>query len=76
MDLETAQVAARHLVRLPLDRNNEGRTAKSTDWGGNYPIQADFGGNPKTITTNNNNSTSRRSREGCDRPATARDDVD
>ena len=47
MDLETSQVAARHFV-LPIDRQQRGETSRSTDRGGDYPVQADFEGNPKT----------------------------
>ena len=49
MDLETSQVAARHF-ELAIFRQQQGATAKSTDRGGYYPIQADFGGNPKATT--------------------------
>ena len=51
MDLETAQVTTRHFVRLPIDRQQQKATARSTDRGGDYPIQADFGGNLKTTIT-------------------------
>ena len=44
MDHEASQVAARHF-ELAMFRQ-QGTTATSTDWGGDYPIQADFGGNP------------------------------
>ena len=50
MDLETAQVAARHFVRLPIDRQQRGATTKSTYREGDYPIQADFGGTSKATT--------------------------
>ena len=30
---------------------HQGTTAKSTDWGGDNPIQADFAGNPETVRT-------------------------
>ena len=33
MELETVQVASRHFVRLPIDRQQRGATAKSTDRG-------------------------------------------
>ena len=74
MDLGTSQVTGRHFVRLPTDRQQRGATARSTDRGGEYPIQADFGGK----IGNSNNSTSHYS-PGCEttnRPATERDDVD
>ena len=51
MDLETPQVAARHFVRLSIDRQQRGATAKSTGRGGDYPIRADFGGKSETATT-------------------------
>ena len=50
MDLKTSQVAARHF-ELTTFRQQQGTTAKSTDSGGDYPIQADFARNPKTATT-------------------------
>ena len=46
MDLEASQVAARHFV-LPIDRQQRGAILTSTDRGGDYPVQADFEGNPK-----------------------------
>ena len=46
MDHEALQVAAHHF-ELAMFRQ-QGTTAKITDWGGDYPIQADFVGNPKT----------------------------
>ena len=50
MNLETSQVAARHF-ELAMFRQKQGTTtAKSTDRGGDYPIQAHFGGNPKATT--------------------------
>ena len=36
--LETSQVAARYFVRLPIDRQQRGATAKSTYKGGKYSI--------------------------------------
>ena len=72
MELETVQVAARHFVRLPIDRQQRGATAKSTDRGWKLPYSRKLRDGPG----NNNNSTSRRSRGGCDRPAIARDNVD
>ena len=48
MDHETSQVAARHFELAML--RQQGIAAKSTDWGGDYPIQADFAGNPKPTT--------------------------
>ena len=50
MDHEASQVAACHF-ELAMLRQQQGTTAKSTDWGGGYPIQADFAGNPKTAKT-------------------------
>ena len=49
MDLETSQVTAR-LFELAMFRQHQGTTAKSIDGGGDYPVQADFGENPKTTT--------------------------
>ena len=50
MNLEASQVAARHF-ELAMFRHQQGTIAKSTDRGGDYPIQVDFVGNPKKITT-------------------------
>ena len=44
MDLETAQVAARHFVRLPIDRQQRGVTAKSTYRGGVTQFKQTSGG--------------------------------
>ena len=49
-DNEPLQLADRHF-ELVIFRRQQGTTAKRTDWGGDYPIQADFGGNPNTATT-------------------------
>ena len=46
MNLGTSQAAARHF-ELAMFRQQQGTTAKSTDMRGDYPIQADFGGNSK-----------------------------
>ena len=51
MNLETSQVAARRFVRQPIVRQQREATSRSTDRGGNYPIQADFGGKSETATT-------------------------
>ena len=48
MDHEASHVAAHHF-KLAMIRQ-QGTTAKSTDWGGDYPIQGDFAGNPETVT--------------------------
>ena len=50
MDLETSQVAARHF-ELAMFRQQQGTTAKSSERGKYYPIQADFGGDPKETST-------------------------
>ena len=50
MDHEASQVTARHF-QLAILRQHQGPTAKNTDWGGDYPIQADFAENPETVTT-------------------------
>ena len=50
MDHEASQVAARHF-ELAMFRQQQGTTAKSTYWGEDYPIEADFARNPKTATT-------------------------
>ena len=50
MDHEASQVAARHF-ELAMFGQQPGTTAKSTDWVGDYPIQADFAGNPNTAAT-------------------------
>ena len=49
-NLEAPQVAARHF-ELAMFRRQQGIAAKITDRGGNYPIQTDFAGKPKTATT-------------------------
>ena len=46
MDLETSRVAARHFVNLAMFRQQQGATVKK----GDYAVQADFRGNPKTTT--------------------------
>ena len=51
MDLETAQVAARHFVTLPIDRQHLGATARSTDQGGKCLLQADAAMNDEKTTT-------------------------
>ena len=48
MNLETSQVAARHFELAML--RQQGTTSRSTARGGDYPIQADFAGNPKSAT--------------------------
>ena len=70
MDHEASQVATRHF-ELAIFRQ-QGTTAKSTDWGGDYPHSRRLRGEPK----NSENSTSRRPQGECDRPASAWDDVD
>ena len=50
MDLETTQVTALRFVKLAMFRRQREKTARSTDRGRNYPIQADFGGNPERTT--------------------------
>ena len=71
MNLEASQVAARHF-KLAMFRQQQGTTSKTPDRGGRLPHSSGLRGEPK----NSNNSTSRRPREGCDQPATARGDVD
>ena len=48
-DHEPTQLADRHFELAIL--RQQGTTAKGTDWGGDYPIQANFRGNPTTATT-------------------------
>ena len=50
MDHEASQVAARHF-ELAMFWQHQGTTAKSTDWGGDNPIQAHIAGNPERETT-------------------------
>ena len=50
MNLETPHVTARHFA-LPIDRQRQEVTTPSTERGGDYPTQADFGGNPKKAKT-------------------------
>ena len=45
---EATQLADRHFELTIL--RQQGTAAKSTDWGGDDPIQADFGRNPNTAT--------------------------
>ena len=49
IDNKPLQLAHRHF-ELVIFRQ-QGTTAKSTDWGGDHPIQADFGGDPNTAIT-------------------------
>ena len=44
-DSETSQVTARRFA-LPIDRQQKEVILRSTDKGGDYPTEADFGGNP------------------------------
>ena len=48
-DKEPLQLADRHF-ELVISRQQKGTTAKSTDWEGDYPIQADFAENMNTAT--------------------------
>ena len=48
-DHEPLQLADRHF-KLVIFRQQKWTTAKSTDWGGDYPIQADFAGNTNAVT--------------------------
>ena len=48
-DHEPSQLADRHF-ELVIFQQQQGTTAKSTDSGGDYPIQADFAGNTNTVT--------------------------
>ena len=50
MDHEPLQLADRHFKRVVF-RQQQGTTAKSTDCGGVYPIQADFAGNTNAVTS-------------------------
>ena len=47
---EPLQLADRHFELL-IFRQQKGMTAKSTDWGGSYPIQADFAENTNVVTS-------------------------
>ena len=49
IDHEPSKLADRHLD-LVIFRQQEGTTAKSTDWGGDYPIQAEFSENTNAVT--------------------------
>ena len=71
MDHEASQVAARHF-ELAMFRQQQGTTAKSTDWRGNYPHLSTLPGKPE----NSIHITSHHPREGCGQPVTARGDVD
>ena len=51
MDCEATQVAARHFVRLPIDRQQQGATARSPDYGGKYFLQANVWVNDEKTTT-------------------------
>ena len=48
-DSEPLQLAGRHF-ELMIFRQQKGTTAKSTDWAGDYPIQADSAVNTNTVT--------------------------
>ena len=48
MNIKTTQVAARYFV-LAMAWQQRGMTVRSTDKGGSYPIQADFGKNLETM---------------------------
>ena len=48
-DNEATQLADRHF-ELVIFRQQQGMTAKSTDWGGDYLIRADFAGKTNTAT--------------------------
>ena len=48
-DHEPSQLTDRHF-KLVMLRQQQETTAKSTDWGGDYPIQADFVGNQEAVT--------------------------
>ena len=48
-DNEATQLTDRHFELAIL--RQQGTTAKTTDWGRDYPIQADLGGNPNIATT-------------------------
>ena len=50
MDHEASQVTARHFA-LPIDRHQRKGTTRSTEKGGDYPTQEDFGGYPTATTT-------------------------
>ena len=69
-DNELLQLADRHF-ELVIFRQQQGTTAKSTDWGEDYPTQV-----YRLEHEYSYSSTSRRLRGGCDRPASARDSVD
>ena len=69
MDHEASQVTTRHF-ELVMFRQQQGTTATSLDKGEDCPIQADFAGNPKTVPT------ARVPSGGCNRPASAKDNVD
>ena len=47
-DHELSKLADRQ--ELEIFRQQKGTTAKSTDWGGDYPIQADFAENTNAVT--------------------------
>ena len=48
-DNEPLRLANRHF-ELVIFRQQKGTTAKSTDWGGTYPIQEDFAENTNAVT--------------------------
>ena len=49
IDHEPSKLADRHFD-LVIFRQQQGTTAKSTDWGGDYPIQAEFAENTNAVT--------------------------
>ena len=48
-DNEPLQLGDHHF-ELAIFRQQKGTTAKSTEWGGDYPIQADFAENTNAVT--------------------------
>ena len=70
-DHEPSQLTDRHF-ELVIFRQQQGTTAKSTDWGGRLPHSSKLREGHEC----SDSSTSRRPRGGCNRPASSRGGVD
>ena len=68
MDHEPLQLGDRHF-ELVIFRQQHGTTAKSTDWGGDCPVQADLAGSMNTMMA------AQDAAGGCNWPASARGGV-
>ena len=69
MDHAPLQLGDRHF-ELVIFLQQQGTKAKSTEWGGDWPIQADLAGSMNTVIA------ARVATGGCNRPSSARGGVD